>query len=473
MQDAHPGWSNEARAARQWLLVAVSVLILAGGFALLLVAGRMPPFDTLFTDPLFFKRALVVHVNLALVFWFFSFAAALMFLLPGQGRSSRWSRHSPRFAWLGVGIMAVSVVVPGTEPVLSNYIPMIDHPLFAAGQATFALGILTSFFDKRMFIEEDEHEGFLPLPEAVQPALRALGIAILLAAFTFVASYLTRPQGASLDVFYELLFWGTGHMLQLASTVAMLVVWLLLLGGLTSAPVLSKTQSGAMFFALVTPWTMGPLLGLYGTTTGLYRVGFTFLMRFSIFPVVLLFLVVAWRAVRAAPPISNRWRDPRYTGLVSSVALTLLGFVLGAMITGSDTTIPAHYHASLGGVTVAFMAGTYMLLEPLGLPIPARFQRVAGAQPLVFAGGQMVFAGGFAAAGAMRKVYGAEQSARGLVETMGLSVMGLGGLMAVVGGVMFLVVVVAAWSQATSKNLKAWRFPWRPENRPTNIPFKG
>ncbi len=44
----------------------------------------MPPFDRLVSDPLFFKRGLVIHVNLALVAWFYSFIAALLFLVPGK-----------------------------------------------------------------------------------------------------------------------------------------------------------------------------------------------------------------------------------------------------------------------------------------------------------------------------------------------------------------------------------------------------
>jgi hypothetical protein len=44
-----------------------------------------------------------------------------------------------------------------------------------------------------------------------------------------------------------------------------------------------------------------------------------------------------------------------------------------------------------------------------------------------------------------RKVYGAEQAARGLAESVGLVLMGLGGLIAIVGGVLFLIVVANAW----------------------------
>ena len=47
----------------------------------MLIIGRMPVFSEWVGDPLFFKRCLVLHVDLALIVWFFSFAAALYSLV--------------------------------------------------------------------------------------------------------------------------------------------------------------------------------------------------------------------------------------------------------------------------------------------------------------------------------------------------------------------------------------------------------
>src|SRR5689334_7496967 len=62
---------------RRALALAIGSLLLAGCFSLLLIVGRMPVFSAWVSDPLFFKRCLVRHVELALVVWFFSFAAGL------------------------------------------------------------------------------------------------------------------------------------------------------------------------------------------------------------------------------------------------------------------------------------------------------------------------------------------------------------------------------------------------------------
>jgi hypothetical protein len=53
----------------------------------------------------------------------------------------------------------------------------------------------------------------------------------------------------------------------------------------------------------------------------------------------------------------------------------------------------------------------------------------------------LVWSGGY---GVQRKVAGAEQVLRTPQETMGMGLMGLGGLIAIVGGIMFVVIVIRA-----------------------------
>jgi heme/copper-type cytochrome/quinol oxidase subunit 1 len=146
--------------------------------------------------------------------------------------------------------------------------------------------------------------------------------------------------------------------------------------------------------------------------------------------------------------------------------------------------VPAHYHASIGGVTAAFMTLSYLVLSALGLSIESpKIKRAASWQPVVYGVGQMVFAAGFAMAGAYgmsRKVYGAEQASRGLAESIGLGVMGIGGLIAIAGGVLFLVVVAVVWRRGASNETQttnrssegAWRERWVPETRTASIRFR-
>lgn len=444
----------EQAAARRWVLLGVGSLLLAGLLSALLVVARAPVFSGLVSDPAFFRRCLVVHVDLSLLVWIFAMATALSFLLPKPGASSIASRASVLVATAGVALLLLAAGARGAQPVLANYVPVIDHWSFDAGLVVFGLGVLLGVLDRRVLPNEPAPGSILPVPGAAVPGLRAMIVVLLLAALTFAASWSRAPRGLEPATLYELGNWGGGHVLQLASTTAMLTTWLVLLGGVLGRPPVSRRLSSLLFGLLVLPWTVAPLLAAQGLQNVAGREGFTWLMRWGIFPAASVFLVLSLRAVAAALRDGSigraSLRDPRLVGFLASAGLTVLGWILGASIRGSTTTIPAHYHASIGGVTVAFMAACYPLLDATGVPTRAtRFaERWVPRQPALFAIGQAVFAVGFGLAGAHgmgRKLYGAEQQARSLAQKVGLGVMGFGGLLAIAGGLLFLGVVVPAW----------------------------
>jgi hypothetical protein len=465
---------SERAAARLWLGLALGVLVLAGLFAVAVVVGRMPPFDRYVTDPLFFKRCLVAHVNLALIAWFYSFVAGLLFLLPARRPSGWLARHSAFIAGAGVLMLLFGAGMPDSQPLLSNYIPTIDHWLFKTGQLVFALGVLMSFLDGRLLSGSHGARSFYDLPGPARVGLRSVAAAMLLAALTFLLSALSQPVGVEASVYYDLLVWGGGHVLQLVCVLAMVTIWLLLLSSALGASPVSQSAAFGLFAALILPWTFAPLLAMQGSWSSTYRVGFTSLMQWGIFPVVTIFLILcstalvrAWRDGNLGP---HGLRDPRILAFGVSAGLTVLGFGLGAAIRGSNTMVPAHYHASVGGVTVAFMAATYLILPAFQLSLPTHWLRRASSwQPVLYGGGMLLFAGGFALAGAYgmeRKVYGAEQAARGVAETIGLGMMGIGGFVSIAGGLLFLGGVGAAWwysgkthPHVTELTKPSWR--WR------------
>ncbi|MGZ5104284.1 MAG: cbb3-type cytochrome c oxidase subunit I, partial [Usitatibacter sp.] len=111
----------------------------------------------------------------------------------------------------------------------------------------------------------------------------------------------------------------------------------------------------------------------------------------------------------------------------------------------SNVRVPAHYHGCIVGVTLAMMGITYLLLPRFGFAAPS--SRLAAWQPWIYGGGQLmhiaglVISGGY---GVQRKVAGAEQVLRSTPEVVGMGIMGLGGLVAVAGGLVFVVVIVRA-----------------------------
>jgi heme/copper-type cytochrome/quinol oxidase subunit 1 len=136
---------------------------------------------------------------------------------------------------------------------------------------------------------------------------------------------------------------------------------------------------------------------------------------------------------------------PLRAALISSVLLFAAGGVIGIFISGNNVRIPAHYHGSIVGVTLALMGLVYHLLPQLGYR-PAR-GRLATLQPFLYGAGQLmhiiglVWSGGY---GVQRKVAGAEQVLRSTGEVVGMGLMGLGGLIAIIGGVLFIVVVAGS-----------------------------
>jgi cytochrome c oxidase subunit 1 len=92
-------------------------------------------------------------------------------------------------------------------------------------------------------------------------------------------------------------------------------------------------------------------------------------------------------------------------------------------------------------VTIAFMGLCYFLLPRLGFAEPQH--RLAFWQPIIYSGGQfmhilgLAWTGGY---GVQRKTAGLAQGLDHVSEIAGMGLMGLGGLVSVVGGLLFLVV---------------------------------
>ena len=128
------------------------------------------------------------------------------------------------------------------------------------------------------------------------------------------------------------------------------------------------------------------------------------------------------------------------------------GGLIGLAIDGSNVKIPAHYHGCIVGVTIALMGLVYHLLPRLGYAEPSR--RLATWQPAVYGAGQLmhivglVWSGGY---GVQRKLAGAEQVLRSPGEVAGMALMGAGGLVAIVGGLLFAWVVMGAMRRGPAR----------------------
>jgi uncharacterized membrane protein len=230
-------------------------------------------------------------------------------------------------------------------------------------------------------------------------------------------------------------------------TLLMLVGWLALASAAGVAVPLSPRVAIVMFaIALASVFAMPVIYLAWDVTSGEHRRLMTWLMRFggglAILPIALAVVAGLWRSCRVAPGAK-----PMRAALISSIVLFGAGGLMGVAIQGADTRIPAHYHGCIVGVTLALMGLVYMLLPRLGCAAPS--SRLATIQPYLYGGGQLMhiaglmWSGGY---GAQRKVAGAEQVLRTTSEVVGMGFMGAGGLIAVIGGVLFVVIVAqSAW----------------------------
>ena len=432
--------------AMAWLGLGLLALVASGLFSILLVLSRTPQLQTLFPVADFFRVALVVHVDLSVLVWFLSFGGAL-WTMSGTPRFMPLAWSSFTLAALGTLAMCASPFVERATPVMSNYVPVIDGVVFLTGLVTFGVGI--ALLCLRSMLAATPVGLRISGDGALRFGLNAAMVASAVAVFAFAWSWAVVPRELDARIYYELLFWSGGHVLQFAYTLLMLVGWIWLASAVNtrqpsrfplSPRVVMLLFAIALLAVFLTPITF---LAYEVTSVEHHRVQ-TLLMRFGggliIAPIA---LAVLW-SLRSARGLPAEMR-PLRASLIASLLLFSAGGIIGFMISGNNVRIPAHYHGCIVGVTLAMMGVVYYLLPQFGFSAPK--SRYAAWQPGIYGAGQLihivglVWSGGY---GVQRKVAGAEQVLRTTQETWGMGLMGFGGLVAIVGGIMFVVIVLRA-----------------------------
>jgi len=428
--------------ATGWLLLALSALVGSGVFSVLLVLARTPGLQRMFPVADFFRVALVVHVDLSVLVWFAAFAG-MLWTLNSRPRFPALGVAALALAAIGASVMAAAPFLGEGRPIMSNYVPVLDNGVFLYGLTLFGSGF--ALLIVRNFLAPARIGVGLNGEGALRFGLNASMAAAAVALVALDWSWVSVPAELSGKPYYELLFWGAGHAIQFTWTLLMLVAWLWLATLIGAPPPLSPRLAVLLFAIALASVFAVPLIYLAWDVGSVehHRLH-TWLMRFggglAILPMGLSVLI---GLARAAPGTAAT--RPLRAALVSSLALFALGGLIGFMIRGSDVRIPAHYHGSIVGVTLALMGLAYALLPRLGFGTPRG--RLATLQPYLYGGGQLahivglVWSGGY---GVQRKVAGSEQVLKSAQEVFGMGLMGLGGLVAVAGGVLFLIVVFRA-----------------------------
>lgn len=434
--------------ARGWLWLGLAALIGSGLFSVLLVLSRTPGLNRLFPVSDFFRVALVVHVDLSVLVWFVALAG-LLWSINGSARRLRWGWAALGLCGAGAALMSLAPFVGSGEAIMANYIPVLDGAPFLAGLVVFGAGV--ALLVLRGLLEAPTLGVAFDGGGALRFGLNASVVATAVALLAFGWSFAVLPADLEGKASYEILFWGGGHALQFTWTLLMLVGWLWLASACGARVPLSPRLAVALFaLALLAVFATPYAYLAHDIASVEHRHLHTWAMRLgggiAIVPIGLAAAIGLQRAAAARPE-----QRPLRSALLASMLLFASGGLIGVFIAGSNVRIPAHYHGCIVGVTLALMGLVYRLLPALGYRAPTG--RLATLQPALYGAGQLmhilglVWSGGY---GVQRKVAGAEQVLRSGAEVAGMGLMGLGGLVAIVGGLLFVVVVVGSLRHAAA-----------------------
>lgn len=426
-----------------WLLLAVLSLVFAGIFAFLVAMARTPGIKDLLPGKEYFYTALVTHVNLAVVIWFLAFMG-MMWTLTASHYNRKLGGTGLLLSFTGTIFVIVSGLLGLGRPVLSNYIPVLAHPLFYSGLMLFASGILLNIMTFAVSLVRKE--GPLPIPTF---GMVLAGIMVVIAYLCFGLAYIFISGKPINPDFFERLFWGGGHVLQFVNTMGMVVAWVLLVTIVLKRRLPFSDRLAKVFLAVLFFFTIpAPFLYfLYDITGKAYKDGFTLLMQIGIGPTAGLFIIaISYLLWLERNEKGLLLAEPGISSLLLSLALFIIGATIALQIQGSNVKIPSHYHGVIGAVTISFMGLTYYILPHLGKEVFSL--KASKIQPYLYGVGQILFVIGMFWAGregVPRKTFGAAEVLTSYSQYIGMAIMGIGGLIAILGGATYVINILISF----------------------------
>jgi cytochrome c oxidase subunit I len=464
---------------------AVSLLV-AGVLALGVILTRWQEVHLL--DAATFYMVLTAHGIDALIFWIIFFEIAVLYFAGSTLLRVRLA--APRWGWLAFLLMVggaimnnVAVFQGNSSVMMTSYAPMQAAPHFYLGLILFAVGALIGvfiFFGTLVIAkQENTYEGSVPLVTfgAVTAAIIAVftiasGAIILIPTFLWSVGYIGHIDAEM----YRVIWWGLGHSSQQINVATHVAVWYLIAGVIFGARPMSEKVSRTayllyIFFLqlacahhiLVDPGISSEWK-VFNTSYAMYLAVLASMIHGLTVPGA---IEVAQREkgftqglfewLRKAP-----WANPVFSSMfISLVGFGFIGGITGVvmgteqinLIIHNTIYVPAHFHATVViGTTMAFMGLTYLL-------IPVLFRRkvfmpgMAKLQPYVFGGGMTImslFLLGAGTMGVSRRHWDMDFTGAllnfeyaGIAYTM-VAIGAIGGVLAVVGGAMYLLVTVGS-----------------------------
>ena len=435
----------------------------------------------------YYYRFLTLHGLNMLIFFIIYFEMAVLYFAGPILLGARLP--APYLGWISFALMFVGTVLvewmvfAGKADVLfTSYPPLKANPNYYLGIILFAVGalIITMQFIFTLYYAKKEkaYKGSMPLVTfgALTAAIIAV-ITLLHGAIIYIPTYLWSLGLMEMDPqVYRLIFWGLGHSSQQINVAAQVAIWYFLAGVTVGGVVLNEKISRMAFVLyimfismasahhlLVDPG-MGPAWKIWNTSYAMYLAvlasmihGFTVPAGIEMGQRLRGFTNGTFEWLRKAP-----WGDPGFSGMVLSVVIFgfiggITGVTIGTeqinIIAHNTMRIPGHFHSTVvAGTALAFMAVTYYVI-PLIFQKRVAFWKMAKLQPYVFGIGIVIMSLSMIAQGIFgvpRRHYDSSfasapfQAEFHPVVYLMQATMGIGGLLAATGGLMFIIIAVVS-----------------------------
>lgn len=482
-------------------VAAVVCLLIGAVAAILLALTRWPAVHLL--DPLYYYRFVTVHGINMLIFWIIFMEVAILYFTGTVLLNCRLS--SPKWAWVSFVLMAAGaaltnfIIFAGKADVLmTSYVPLRADPLFYVGMILFAVGTLIGiliFFGNLYISRRDRtYEGSMPLVTFGATAAAIIGFFTIVHGAVALIPTLAWSLGWIQDIdagWYRITWWGLGHPSQQINVCAMVSVWYLLATLTVGAQPLNQAvcrSAFVLYILFINLASAHHLLVDPGLSAG-WKIWNT---SYAMYLAVLASMIHGF-TVPASIEVAMRdkgyrsglfswlthapWWNPGFSSMFLS--LVIFGFIGGItgvtlgtqqinIIAHNTLRIPGHFHATVvGGTTLAFMGLAYYVV-PLIFQREYSFKALVRWIPYLFGIGivmvsfGMTFAGSY---GVPRRTAGIDYAGAVIPAEFGagahlaLGVLGIGGVLAFTGLLLFILTTVHAvflGRRITSGAMESW-----------------
>src|SRR5512138_2333810 len=479
----------------RWNAVAGVVSLLVGGvLALLIILTRWQAVHLL--PPDWFYLTLTAHGLDMLVFWIIFFEITVLYFAGSVLLKCRLA--TPRWAWAAFWLMVIGALVNNvavfrgdSSVMFTSYAPMGAHPAFYLGLILFAVGALVALF---VFFgtlvvgrNEKTYNGSVPLVTfgAVTAAIIAVftiasGAIILIPTFLWSLGLVNYID----SLMYRTVWWAFGHSSQQINVSAHVAVWYAVAAIVFGAkPMSEKVSRGAflLYILFLQLASAHHLLADPGLTSNWKIFNTSYAMYLAVLASMVHGLTVPgaievaqrekgfnkglFEWLRKAP-----WSNPTFSAMfISLIGFGFLGGISGVMmgteqlnlIIHNTIYVPGHFHATVVvGTTLAFMGLTYFLI-PVLFRRELAFPTMAKYQPYVFGlgmSGVALFLMGAGTLGVPRRHWDIGFAGNAFpyefpgAAWLMMALAGISGLIAIVGGGMYLLITV--WSVFLGKKIQ-------------------